>query len=120
MRTPSLVSEALLGQGEALDCYNQQLQDAAVTAADLNNMSSMIHNISAGMDILQSKERLEMDKEQLQQEISRIQQAMAAIDDISDPIEKAKLYKKIFTDCCDVPQSGGCGCGCNDNTVEEN
>jgi len=38
------------------------------------------------------------------------------IENIPDPIERAKLYKKVFTDCCDVPQSGGCGCGCNDNT----
>ena len=20
----------------------------------------------------------------------------------------------VFTDCCDVPQSGACGCGCSD------
>ncbi len=36
------------------------------------------------------------------------------IENIPDPIERAKMYKKVFTDCCDVPQSGGCGC--NDNT----
>ena len=26
------------------------------------------------------------------------------------PEEKAQLYKKVFTECCDVAQSGGCGC----------
>jgi len=50
--------------------------------------------------------------EQWTQEKSRIQQAMDLIDSITDPLEKAKLYKKVFGDCCDVPQSGGCGCGC--------
>jgi len=37
IRTPSLLVEALLGEGEALDCYNGQLQDAAVNFAHLQN-----------------------------------------------------------------------------------
>lgn len=37
LRTPSVVVDALLGQGEALDCYNMQLQDAAVVQAGLEN-----------------------------------------------------------------------------------
>lgn len=110
MRTPSLVTDALLGQGEALDCYNQQLQDAAVEAAGLNNAAMELQNQSAETAITQSQERLDMDKEQWEQEKDRIVQAMAVIDAIIDPIEKAKMYKKLFTDCCDVPQSGGCGC----------
>ena len=32
-----MIVDALLGQGEALDCYNQQLQEAAVVAAQLAN-----------------------------------------------------------------------------------
>jgi len=35
--TSSIIGEALLGQGEALDCYNMSLQDAAVQSADLRN-----------------------------------------------------------------------------------
>ena len=37
LRTPSLIAEALLGQGEALDCYNQILQNEATIAAQLEN-----------------------------------------------------------------------------------
>jgi len=37
LRTSSLVCDALLGQGEALDCYNIHLQNAAVVGADLKN-----------------------------------------------------------------------------------
>ncbi len=80
LRTPALVVDALLGQGEALDCYNQKLQDAAVQNAVLNN--------------------------------NALEQAIATIEAISDPTEKATLYKKVFGDCCDVPQSG---CGCNNS-----
>lgn len=37
LRTESVVCDALLGQGEALDCYNQKLQDIAVHKAQLEN-----------------------------------------------------------------------------------
>lgn len=37
VRTPSVMVDALLGQGEALDCYNMQLQEAAYTSAQLAN-----------------------------------------------------------------------------------
>ncbi|MEQ1896796.1 MAG: hypothetical protein ABL971_05335 [Vicinamibacterales bacterium] len=37
VRTPSVMVDALLGQGEALDCYNMQLQEAAYTSAHLAN-----------------------------------------------------------------------------------
>ena len=37
LRTPSVIVDALLGQGEALDCYNDELQKAANKAAHLEN-----------------------------------------------------------------------------------
>jgi hypothetical protein len=79
--TDSVIVDALLGQGEALDCFNLNLQDAAVLAADLENQEK--------------------------------QQALEIINTIGDPTQKATLYKKVFTDCCDVAQSG---CGCNENS----
>ena len=41
IRTSSLVVDALLGQGEALDCYNQKLQDAASINAHLTNLENV-------------------------------------------------------------------------------
>ena len=73
MRTPAVIVDALLGQGEALDCYNQELQEAAYTSAHLKNRQS--------------------------------EQAIAILEAIADPAEKARLYKKVFGDCCDSPQS---------------
>jgi hypothetical protein len=78
LRTPSLVVDALLGQGESLDCYNQKLQDAATQNAEMQNR--------------------------------KLEQALKIIDTIERPEEQAHLYKKVFTECCDVAQSGGCGC----------
>ncbi|MFN0030834.1 MAG: hypothetical protein ACKVOR_01595 [Flavobacteriales bacterium] len=80
LRTDAIVVDSFLGQGEALDCYNMKLQDAAASNAYLEN--------------------------------EKLQQAMAIIESITDPAQKATLYKKVFTECCDVPQSG---CGCNDS-----
>jgi len=40
LRTSSLVADALLGQGEALDCYNISLQGEAVEKAQLANAST--------------------------------------------------------------------------------
>ncbi|MCC6684632.1 MAG: hypothetical protein IT247_06145, partial [Bacteroidia bacterium] len=74
----SVIVDALLGQGEALDCFNLKLQDAAVVQANLENEAK--------------------------------QQAIGIIEGLADATEKATLYKKVFTDCCDVPQSG---CNCN-------
>lgn len=107
MRTPSLVTDALLGQGEALDCYNQKLQDAAVVSATLNNEAAEISN-------QYSEQQLTITNEQWETEKDRLTKAITLIESITDPIERAKMYKKVFTDCCDVPQSGGCGC--NDHT----
>lgn len=105
LRTDSVVVDALLGQGEALDCYNQNLQQAAVLQAELDNQTLELNNQSKEQQISQESEKWSQEKD-------RLEQAMAVIDAITDPIEKAKLYKKIYSDCCDVPQSCGCGCGC--------
>lgn len=78
LRTPSLVVDALLGQGESLDCYNQKLQEAATLNVEMQNQ--------------------------------KLEQTIRIIDEIESPAERASLYKKVFSDCCDVPQSG---CGCN-------
>lgn len=110
MRTPSLVVDALLGQGEALDCYNQQLQLEAVNSAKLENQRTEISNKTDEVNVDITDDQWKVEKE-------RIKKAIELIENIPDPIERAKLYKKVFSDCCDVPQSG-CGCGCRENSNE--
>jgi hypothetical protein len=79
LRTDSVVVDALLGQGEALDCYNMRLQDEAATAAELKNARY---------------------EQETTQEQSKIDAALAAITAITDPAEKAEAWKKLFGDCC--------------------
>lgn len=38
MKTPGIFTEAVLGQGEALDCYNARLQESAAWNAELSNI----------------------------------------------------------------------------------
>lgn len=56
IRTPSVVVDALLSQGEALDCFNLQLQEAANKQAHLEN-----DKVEQAMDII---DRLDSAKEQ--------------------------------------------------------
>ncbi|MCZ2131126.1 MAG: hypothetical protein LC109_12790 [Bacteroidia bacterium] len=78
--TDSVIVDSILGQGEALDCFNLKAQDSIILNSKLDN------------DIKQ--------------------QSMDIIEAITDPVERAVMYKKVFGNCCDVPQSGGCGCNC--------
>lgn len=84
MRTESLVCDALLGQGEALDCFNQKLQDIAVQKAQQE------------LDVVV-------------QQINLIQ----GVDDNAGALVASDKYKKVFGHCCEVAQTG-CGCNCSD------
>ncbi len=110
LRTDSVVADSLLGQGQALDCYNQHLQSESVKSAELSNAAMEITNQSMTQQNTIALEQWEQDK-------AKLIQAMEIISLIEDPVEQAKLYKKVFSDCCDVPQVG-CSCSgdchCND------
>ena len=101
MPTESLVVDSLLGQGEALDCFNLHAQDAEIQRLQFENQLRE-------KDITIKEKELDLKTKQLdimQQQIDIIQQ-------IPDPNTRADLYKKVFSSCCDVPQSCGCG-NCN-------
>lgn len=75
LRTSGVIAEALLGQGEALDCFNIKAQDSLVTSEILSNMEHI-------------------QKIDLLQRLIEQNQIEAA----------ANFYKKVFGDCCDSPQ----------------
>ncbi|MEM8526315.1 MAG: hypothetical protein AAGG68_16860 [Bacteroidota bacterium] len=74
-RTDSVIVDALLGHGEALDCFNLELQDATVTKAHLDNIG-------------------------IAQEQRKFNEAIEALNAVSDPELKAKLYETLFKECC--------------------
>ena len=71
LRTDSLIVDALLGQGEALDCFSSQAQNAKTQEIYINN-----------------------DKLLLEQ--AKIQLAIDTLNNIDDPAQRADLFAKIF------------------------
>jgi hypothetical protein len=56
LRTPSVVADALLGQGEALDCFNTRLQDTAAMKAYIEN-AAMLQQMEVIAKIDDSKDK---------------------------------------------------------------
>lgn len=79
LKTDSAIVDALLGQGEALDCYNQKLQDEAVRRAVIENDRYL-------------QETGDMH--------DKLTEALSVIAAITDPEAKAEAYRKMFNDCC--------------------
>lgn len=81
LQTDSAICDALLGQMDALDCYNITMQQAEADKAKTN------------------AELLALYKDMLDEATGETK------------IELAKIVGRIMTNCCDVPQStSGCGC----------
>lgn len=86
LRTDSVVVDAVLGQGEALDCYNQHLQNIAVNKAQLEN-----DILTQQLDVIEN-------------------QADAATK--ADKYKKVfGSCCEVPQSCC----GGGCGCNCPEN-----
>ena len=123
LQTSSVIADALLGRGEALDCYNQKAQDAESLSALISNMSAIqsvqdsIQNSSIAIDVAnQSLEMGDKKLDKMQAEIDIMSQQMDVITSVTTPADQVTAYKKVFGSCCPTPQyTGGCGCGkCED------
>lgn len=82
LRTDHVICDALLGQADALDCYNMTRQDAEATKATLENdmRSKLIEAYNNATTDAQKEEAI-------------------------------KNMTRALTQCCDVPQSSGCCAG---------
>jgi hypothetical protein len=85
LRTDSLVTDALLGQGEALDCFNSHAQEAKTQALYIEN---------ANKELLNTRQEIENAK--IAQEKERIKMAMETLSQISDLVKRAELIAAIF------------------------
>ena len=119
LQTSSVIADALLGRGEALDCYNQKAQDSESLAAYINNLTALqslqdsIQNTSVNLDY--AAQQIEMGTKQIDKmdaDNRAIDQQLDIMDSLTDPADQVAGYKKIFGNCCPTPQyTGGCGCG---------
>jgi hypothetical protein len=85
LRTDSLIVDALLGQGEALDCFNSHAQDAKTQALYIENANKELANLR--QEIENSKALVDKD---------RVTMAMVLLNQITDPVQRAELFAKIF------------------------
>ncbi len=122
LQTSSVIADALLGRGEALDCFNQKAQAAENMADFITNVAAMQRvdaNLSATNDNTLMNAQL-IDK--MTKENDALQQRITILTDVGtgtgapNAVEQVTGYKKVFGDCCPTPQyTGGCGCGnCKD------
>ncbi len=135
LQTSSVIADALLGRGEALDCFNQNAQNADTQAAYLSNMVTMQRlndniqtseiNLELGnqqvlmgaQQVLLSENQVTMsekqiDKMDLENDILIQQKTLVGDLITADPVVAAANYKKVYSKCCPTPQNtGGCGCG---------
>lgn len=88
LRTDSLIVDAVLGQGEALDCYNTSLQQAAIRKAELENERY-------GLEV----SRLELERNKVEYEEKRFQYAMEIIKGLPQEQQGAAL-QSLLNPCC--------------------
>lgn len=85
LRTDSLIVDALLGQGEALDCFNSHAQDAKTQALYIENSNKELAN-----------DRQVIENQKALVEKDKVALAMATLNLITDPVQRAELFAKIF------------------------
>ncbi|MFN0199952.1 MAG: hypothetical protein ACKVTZ_00440 [Bacteroidia bacterium] len=100
-----IIVDALLGQGEALDCYNMRLQNASADEAELSNERTRYENEIMRLEALNKQQEITLAQAMMDLENQKLTQAMAILDAITDPVQKAEFYKKVFGACCDKPQT---------------
>ena len=117
LQTSSVYADALLGRGDALDCFNQKAQNSENIASYINNIVAMQRLEDSMQTTTNNQAFADQQIAMGAKQIEVTTQQMDVINGLSAVNDKATLYKKVFGECCDVPQSccgGGCGCDCAD------
>lgn len=85
LRTPAVVVDALLGQGDALDCFNQLQQEAAAEKLQIEN------------------NKLQTEIKSIELEQRKLDLALEIISKLP-PEQQAEAYKTMLNNCCDAGQ----------------
>ena len=85
LRTPAVVVDALLGQGDALDCFNQLQQEAEAEKIQIEN------------------NKLQSDIANMELERKKIDLALEIIQKLPEE-QQAEAYKTMLGICCDAGQ----------------
>ncbi len=135
LKTSSVLVESLLGQADALDCFSMKIQDAEAQRGyqDLAERELRIQNenAKAQWELEQTRQKWDNENAKIQLELEHARQKWEAeqkytqeyeqkkketeldlmrlqveiIRGLGDPNRQAEMYKRVFGNCCDTPQT---------------
>ena len=105
LKTSSVLTEAMLGQADALDCFNLKIQDAEAQKGYIDNTERLTRLQNEELKARYEQAKHEQDIERMKTDIELVRFQMEIVREIKDPIQRAEMYKKIFGTCCDNPQT---------------
>ncbi len=97
LRTDSFIVDALLGQGEALDCFNSHVQEAKMQTIYIENAQKQLEHNRLQTEISKIGRENKLVAERLAAENQRLQLAIATLQNLTgDPLTFAEAYGKMF------------------------
>lgn len=97
LRTDSFVVDALMGQGEALDCFNSHVQEAKMQALYIENAQKELEHNRLQTEISKVGRENKLSAERMAFENQRLQLAIQTFNNLAgDPKEFAEAYSKMF------------------------
>ena len=97
LRTDSFVVDALLGQGEALDCFNSHVQEAKMQALYIENAQKQLEHNRTQTEISKIGRENKLVAERMAAENQRLQLAIQTLQGLANnPAAFAEAYGKMF------------------------
>jgi hypothetical protein len=97
LRTDSFVVDALLGQGEALDCFNSHVQEAKMQTLYIENAQKQLEHNRTQTEISKIGRENKLSAERMAAENQRLQLAIQALQGLQgNPAAFAEAYGKMF------------------------
>ena len=97
LRTDSFIVDALMGQGEALDCFNSHVQEAKMQALYIENAQKELEHNRLQTEISKIGRENKLVAERMAAENRRLELAVEALANLAkDPKEFAEAYSKMF------------------------
>jgi hypothetical protein len=97
LRTDSFVVDALMGQGEALDCFNSHVQEAKMQALYIENAQKQLEHNRTQTEISKIGRENKLVAERLAFENQRLQLALQTLQGLqNNPTAFAEAYGKMF------------------------
>ena len=97
LRTDSFIVDALMGQGEALDCFNSHVQEAKMQVLYIENAQKQLEHNRLQTEISKIGRENKLSAERMAAENQRLLLAIQALTNLAgNPTAFAEAYGKMF------------------------